>query len=158
MTYQLGCRIYRFLVATIAVAVLGSVGILAYWFVVNTFTASTAVMDIQIVGSSVVQPGSSLNLQARFKRNRDCSIDVYRMIKRADGGMISNGSDLQVQHVMRAFKAGRSYHVAPISVDIPSFVTPGKYILFSRLRYICNGLDLVWPRYLLEPSVEFTVD
>jgi hypothetical protein len=131
---------------------------IGYWWYLNTFTLSTTMLDSHIVGSNVVKTPAKLTVAYIITRYKACTLDVQRIVEHINRKTDAGDQEFQVMYVVQSFQADPKNHMkSQYTADIPSYIPPGKYIIFSRVRYFCNGLDDWVPRYLVTPGVPFTV-
>lgn len=133
-------------------------GIVIYFFVLNSLVIPTTMTDVRVDGPSVLAPGDIIKLRYNVIRNMRCTIDIYRMVKFIGPGEY-HGSEFQIERQSQAFDEDHPVFSRPsgYSAKLPETLPPGSYEIFSRVRYYCNFLDYALPRVRTMPKVKFTV-
>ena len=131
--------------------------VLAYWECTNIFTVSSTVTGSHIVGLSIVPIGADVTVEYAITRNRACSLEITRILKRTTIAAPYSGEEFQVGMTFRSFITEAKPLLANFVITIPKNAVPGEYELFTRIRYYCNGLDWLFPRFLITESVKVTV-
>lgn len=139
--------------------------IVFYWWIINTFTSSTEFLNPHLVepqskepllaSVSNYQPGSLVLVEYDVIRHRDCTLEISRLMQRE-----SDKREFLIQFVTQSVSADVPPFPRPsgYKAKIPEDLPPDTYKLFSRVRYYCNGLDWLWPRFKNMPPVTLTVD
>lgn len=165
------------LIANVAIfAMYLCVLVLAYWYVTNEFTESTKFSNPRIAKvlrpaangpeevppdvwkrserHAVARPGYFIELNYEVTRFRACKLEISRLMENRD-----QRREYQVQYVVQSFEADKPPKPRPsgFRVQVLPEIPPGEYVLFPRVRYYCNGLDWLVPRYKVMAEVQVTV-
>jgi hypothetical protein len=149
--------IFKWLNILVDCAATALIAVVAIMWAQNTFTISSEVRGIHITGPDVVKPGQALRVDYEIIRHRACMLNVHRIMERLDAGPFLGSEEVEVADAERVFLANRRPLPSHFVVTIPVGTLPGKYEIFSRDQYHCNGLDQWIPRFLVTPPVFFTV-
>jgi hypothetical protein len=140
--------------ATVVPAVI--LGMIGYWWLINTFTTSSTWVDARIDGPDRVHPGDPVVVNFTVQRHRTCRLEIQRLIMR-----VETQQELQLQRVVISFvlddPEDRKPFAANYKVEIDPSLHPGNYHLFNRTRYFCNPLDYISPRIVITNVVPITI-
>lgn len=135
---------------------------IAVWAYQDYAVPTTTMVGSHIIGTDVVHPRvpgeNTIKVGYTIHRYRACTLDVSRLIRRVDQGSIFGDQEFQVQHVVQNFKASKHDHPSSYEAVVDRGTPPGKYVAFSRGRYLCNLLDDMVPRFIVTDEVPFTIE
>lgn len=142
---------YRFNNSVVTVAMAApilSMGLIGYWWFVNTFLPTTEMFEI-VTDKTTYMVGEIAEVTTKVRRYRACRIESRRTMER-----VSDRREYLVQVVSQEFEADKPIYDRPAGFrfQIPYELTTGDYYLYTRVRYFCNGLDLLAPRYNSTPK------
>lgn len=101
----------------------------------------------------IFHPGDLVRMNYTIKRNRACTLNISRIMEDV-GGRFEN-REHQVDYTEQTFgpelvsrPSGYTFEV-PKSLPDDDRVKCQQYDVFSRVRYFCNALDQVIPRFMM---------
>lgn len=129
------------------------VGVFVYWWAQNTFTKSTEVSGLQL-SKSEYMAGEIVRADYFVTRHRDCRLEIIRILER-----VSDKRDVQIQTTTQLVRADDPpiKRPAAFKAQLPIELSSGYYDLYSRVRFFCNGLDYLVPRYMTTPRVRIYI-
>lgn len=143
----------RVLVDMLLLVPIGCIALVGWWFFENVFLKSTAFVDAY-TDKEQYTVGEVMSVEYRIVRYRDCRLEISRLMERT-----TDRREYQVQFLMQVIKADDPpfYRPGGYRVQVPLELTTGDYDVYSRVRYYCNGLDYLYPRYLITGKVRVRV-
>jgi len=115
--------------------------IVIYW----SFERLFAIIEIQNAAITKQPPifhvGEVIEVEYTILRRRTCHAEIIRYLERK-----SDRREFIVQNVNMILEETRDVQASGFRIWVPPELSSGPYVLFSRARYYCNGLDWLWPR------------
>ena len=129
------------------------IALVLYWWFANTFLPTTEMRD-PMVDKTEYTAGDVMEFTAHVYRHRSCRIESRRIMERED-----DGREYLVQFVTQEFLADDPVfpRVNTFRIPIPIELRSGRYDIYTRVRYFCNGLDFIIPRFMTTPKVNVYV-
>jgi hypothetical protein len=125
------------------------IGFFVYWWVENHFTKATDVSSIT-TDKDTYHAGDIVHVTMIVHRYKTCKIELTRVVERPSDRREYVAQLVEQQIIADDPVIDREWSYM---FQVPPELRTGDYILFSRVRYLCNGLDYVWPRVVVTPSV-----
>ena len=128
-----------------------------YWYIENTF-GNTSMVTEPVANGTRFHVNDTLILQYHVVRYKTCELHLTRIFKRPDL------RETQLQYVIQAITGDEPPIIRNqgFQVRIPEGVlnphekkVSGE--VFTRIQYLCNGLDYLFPRTIDQEKVTITV-
>ena len=102
---------------------------------------TTIIKNVRIEGDTVIRPGDNISVSYDVARFDTCSIQITRVITG------THGREYTVQEGAENFFPTNGFVKSGFVVVIPQYIQPGHYTLTSYVRFFCNALDYLSPRF-----------
>ena len=130
----------------------------AFWYFDSHFDGPATTMEnARIRGVPVFHSCDNATVEFITTRYKTCSLDVGRFVKRAGGKAVVGDQDHLIDHVFQQFRGDgitrASFYTANLQCNLP----PGKYVVFSYGRYVCNPVDYIFLHDIRTDDVPFEI-
>lgn len=149
-----GTHGYQRVLVNVALSVpLICVCVIVFWLAENALTTTTVFKDAK-TDRTEYTAGDVITIDSFVNRYKDCKLEISRIMEN-----LATRREYLVQHVTQVIKADNPVFDRPNTYrfQIPLETVTGDYEVFSRVRYFCNGLDFLWPRYMITPKARVHV-
>jgi hypothetical protein len=128
--------------------------IFLYWMAQSVFFSVVITSNHHIISNGPYYPGSTVIEEFDIIRYRDCTLDIGRYLEKI-GGDREYRVEFSIGHIIGD---APFVHRRTVKIIIPEFIDSGHYRLFARIRYTCNGYDLIMPNIEVIDEAEFEVE
>lgn len=138
-----------------------SFGVVIFWAIQNYINPGFDMIEPRVIGPTRLKNNDVLQVSYKIVRRRDCTLQVTRILQSVSGQF--KGRETQLVTVEQSFKADNQIRDIGYAVELPSSlpedpdVNENEYDVFNRVRFFCNGLDWLWPRYMTTPRLRITI-
>lgn len=139
------------------IGVLTGVISVGYTTVMNFTTASTLMLN-PVVDRNIVQAGDVIHVTYQIIRFKSCSLNINRLLISEDNSPAYPNREYLLQSVVQDVEGDGVLRPSGYDITIPSAIATGNYKLMSRVRYYCNAIDYVIPRFYTPKTINIKVD